>query len=87
MQLPFQTQYLQPAQFTKQEYINYLKDFNQKTSTHLAEKGKEKPEGFYRFGTVEFVKHLGTNFENYKIYTGKSGYREGALAFVFTEDN
>jgi hypothetical protein len=76
---------LTETQFSKGDFMTYMKDFLKKLKAHLEENNKDRVDGFMK-GAQTFVKFVVSKFEDFTFYTGRSEKMDGSIAFSFWEN-
>ncbi|XP_078668347.1 translationally-controlled tumor protein homolog [Branchiostoma floridae x Branchiostoma belcheri] len=77
---------LQETQFTKHEYMEYMKEYMKKVKEHLEEEQPERVEPFMVAATPA-VKHIVQNLENWQFFIGETENKEGMVALLNYRDD
>lgn len=74
------------TQYSKADFMTYIKAYLKKIAAHLKENGNEAAVPDFQKAAQDFVKKIVGDFDNWTFYTGSSENSEGGLAFSFWED-
>ena len=70
----------------KKDFMGYVKTFLAAITAKLEAKGKTDRVPEFKKGATELVKFIVSKYDEFQIYTGKSGSWEGSLAFSYTKN-
>jgi len=73
---------LQKIEFSKKDYVTYIKGYMKKLKSHLEEKNKERVAAF-QTEAQNFVKKIITDFDKYEFYSGESCDPEAMVILSF----
>jgi hypothetical protein len=74
------------TQFSKADFMTYIKTFLKNLKTYLEENGKNDRAVAFQKGAQEFVKFVVSKFNDFQFYTGASEKLDGSIVFSFWED-
>lgn len=73
-------------QFSKADFMTYIKGYLKKVKEHLTTNKPERVEPFMK-GAQEFIKLVNGKFDEFVFYTGTKETLDGGIALSFWEDD
>jgi hypothetical protein len=74
------------TQFSKADFMTYIKAFLKNLKTYLEENGKKDRVEPFQKGAQDFVKFVVSKFNDFTFYTGTSEKLDGSIVFSYWED-